>query len=69
MGLAVVLGLVEEHRGGIRVFSRAGAGTSVECCFPLVGEAAPEVRAGAGPVPGGEAGVPQREGVGGAHSP
>ncbi|MEM8931682.1 MAG: response regulator [Acidobacteriota bacterium] len=40
MGLAAVLGIVRAHHGAIKVFSRAGRGTTVEMYFPAV-EAAP----------------------------
>jgi len=38
MGMAVVHGIMKGHRGGVRVSSRVGAGTTVECCFPISGE-------------------------------
>ncbi|THB75349.1 MAG: response regulator [Desulfobacteraceae bacterium] len=36
MGLAVVLGIINNHDAGIRIHSQPGAGTRVECCFPAV---------------------------------
>jgi CheY-like chemotaxis protein len=41
LGLAVVLGIVRAHRGGISVASRPGAGTAVTIILPLASEAAP----------------------------
>ncbi len=38
MGLAVVLGVVETHNGGIAVKSQPGKGTSVKVVFPIVKE-------------------------------
>lgn len=43
MGLAAVLGIVRAHRGAIKVFSRAGRGTTVEMLFPAIEELAPRV--------------------------
>jgi CheY-like chemotaxis protein len=37
MGMAVVHGIMKGHRGGVRVTSQPGMGTSVECCFPASG--------------------------------
>jgi CheY-like chemotaxis protein len=34
MGMAVVHGIMKGHNGGVRIFSRKGKGTTVECCFP-----------------------------------
>lgn len=36
MGLAVVLGIMKGHDGGIRISSSFGQGTDVECYFPAV---------------------------------
>ncbi len=41
MGLATVLGLVKAHRGGIRVNSKPGAGSTFVLVFPAVAMAAP----------------------------
>ena len=38
MGMAVVHGIMKGHHGGVRVSSRVGVGTTVECCFPCSGE-------------------------------
>ncbi len=45
LGLSVSLGLVEGHRGTIRLESRAGVGTTVEVCLPI----GPDAAARAGP--------------------
>ncbi|WP_022666861.1 hybrid sensor histidine kinase/response regulator [Desulfospira joergensenii] len=45
LGLSVVLGIIKGHRGGIRIMSRPGHGTEVECCFPLIEERVSESRA------------------------
>jgi CheY-like chemotaxis protein len=54
LGLAVVHGIMQRHRGGIVVESEVGKGTTVSCFFPAVQEDEPEEpkRAAARPVPG-----------------
>ncbi len=40
LGLAAVLGIVRGHRGGLRVESEPGVGTTFELVFPIVADAA-----------------------------
>ncbi len=46
LGLAAVLGIVQGHRGGIRVSSQAGAGTIFELFFPVVAAPSREAQSG-----------------------
>ena len=50
LGLAAVIGIVHGHRGGIRVSSEVGVGTTFELFFPIVTNPAP--RGTASPFPG-----------------
>jgi CheY-like chemotaxis protein len=52
LGLAAVLGIVQGHRGGIRVSSQIGVGTTFELFFPMV---SPAMRASNSPFPGAPA--------------
>jgi two-component system, cell cycle sensor histidine kinase and response regulator CckA len=45
LGLAAVLGIVRGHRGGLRLHSRPGAGTTFEVLLPVAVAAAPAVAA------------------------
>jgi two-component system cell cycle sensor histidine kinase/response regulator CckA len=49
LGLAAVIGIVQGHRGGVRVSSQVGVGTTFELFFPVVAQTA---RATASPFPG-----------------
>ena len=53
MGLAVVLGIIKNHDGGIRIQSEPGQGTRVECYFPAVAASAGEERTAEAALPGG----------------
>jgi len=46
LGLSAVLGIVQGHRGGIRVSSQAGAGTIFELFFPVVAALSRETQSG-----------------------
>jgi two-component system cell cycle sensor histidine kinase/response regulator CckA len=52
LGLPIVQGIVTTHRGGLRVKSEPGAGTTFDAVFPVTHEARPAARPPA-PVPGG----------------
>ena len=54
LGLSAVLGIVQGHRGGVRVTSQVGAGTTFELFFPVV---ATSVRGTTSPFPNA---APQR---------
>ncbi|MCH9682758.1 MAG: response regulator [Deltaproteobacteria bacterium] len=51
LGLAVVQGIVRAHRGGLRLTSEPGAGTTFELLFPLVGTPAEATESRTGPRP------------------
>jgi CheY-like chemotaxis protein len=50
LGLAAVLGIVHGHRGGIRVSSQVGVGTTFELFFPVVAQT--NTRSTTSPFPG-----------------
>ena len=51
LGLSAVIGIMRGHRGGIRVESRAGSGTSVRLLFPVLAEPKQPLKKEGLPVP------------------